>query len=204
MIFYDVEQNTDEWMNIRSGIPTASHFSKLITSTGEPSKSMPDYAATLAGNAFAGKSLDSWGGNYHTERGHEIEPEARDWYSFVHSEVTSAGFVTDNNGKYGCSSDGFVSDTGLVEFKCLSAKEHVKALMYYRKHEKCPTTYVQQTQGQIYICQREWCDLVFYHPDLPKLVIRQHPDDKVINGLKAQLRAVIKERDRILEILKTF
>ncbi|MDX1812473.1 MAG: YqaJ viral recombinase family protein [Gammaproteobacteria bacterium] len=204
MIIHDVDQNTKEWWESRIGIPTASDFSKLITSTGEPSKSMSDYAAVLAGNRYAKKSLDSWQGNYHTERGHEIEPEARNWYSFAYADVVQTGFITDDTEQYGCSPDGLVNDDGLVEFKCLSAKEHVKALLYFNKHKKCPTTYVQQTQGQMFICERKWCDLVFYHPDLPKLRIRQLPDSNIIAGLKNQLDAVIKERDRILTILNQF
>jgi hypothetical protein len=204
MIIHDTIQNSEAWKEIRSGIPTASDFSKLITSTGEPSKSMPDYAATLAANAFAGRSLDAWGGNYHTERGHEIEPEARDWYSFTHEDVEQVGFITDDDGEYGCSPDGMVGASGLVEFKCLSAKEHVKALMYYRKHKKCPTSYVAQTQGQLFITEREWCDLVFYHPDLPKVTIRQYPIKEVCLGLMNQLNAVINKRDEILEVLRSY
>lgn len=202
MIVLNVDQNTDEWSDYRIGIPTASDFSKLVTSSGEPSKSMADYAIVLAGNRFAGRSLDAWGGNYHTERGHEIEPEAKDWYSFSTGvEVESIGFVMDDDKQWGCSPDGYVGE-GLIEIKCLSAKEHIKALLYYKKHEKCPTTYVPQTQGQMLICERPWNDLLFYHPHLPKLIIRQYPIKKVFEGLKSQLIRVIEERDRILKELE--
>ena len=43
-IIFDIEQGSDEWHALRAGKPTASEFSKLVTSKGEPSKSMADYA----------------------------------------------------------------------------------------------------------------------------------------------------------------
>ena len=85
----------------------------------------------------------------------------------------------------------------MAETKCLKAENHVKAILYYLKNKKCPPDYVQQTQGQMFICERTWCDLVFYHPDLPLLIIRQERDEKLIKALKEQIDCVIEERDKI-------
>lgn len=198
------EQGSEEWFALRGGIPTASQFSKLVTSKGEPSKSMAEYAMVLAAERWAGKPVDAWEGNQYTDRGTELEPAARAFYEFItDNEVQEIGFVTDNDGQYGCSPDGLVGEAGGVEFKCQIAKEHIKTLLYYKKHGRCPTTYVQQTQGEIMVCERDWFDLVFYHPDLPSIIIRQEPDQQVLNGLKRQIVAVIEERDRIIEVLKT-
>lgn len=54
----------------------------------------------------------------------------------------------------------------------------------------------------MYICQRKWCDLVFYHPDLPMLTIRAEPIIGVVETLDNQISMVIKERDKILELLE--
>lgn len=217
MIIHEVLQGTTNWMALRAGLPTASCFDKLITSTGEVSKSLQGYAITLAGEKYAGKPLDAFEGNGYTERGKLLEQEARTAYTFLHdAPVLQVGFVTDDYKQYGCSPDGFVEIDGLVEFKCLKAENHIKALLYYGKHKKCPPDYIQQTQGQIMICEREWCDLMFYHPDLPKLVIRQFRDDKKIitstgevskslQGyslhalLLSAINQVINERDRIYD-----
>jgi hypothetical protein len=199
VIIHEVLQGTTNWMALRCGLPTASEFSKLVTSTGELSKSLQGYAITLAGEKYAGKPLNAFEGNDYTDRGKLLEPEARSAYAFLHdNEVEQVGFVTDDDWRLGCSPDGLVGTAGLVEFKCLKAENHIKALLYYKKHKKCPPDYVQQTQGQILICEREWCDLMFYHPDLPQLVIRQTRDEKLQVSILSAVDQVIAERDRIL------
>jgi hypothetical protein len=199
MIVHHCEQGSPEWFALRAGMPTASEFSKLITSTGELSKSLQGYAITLAGEKYAGKPLDAFEGNGYTERGKLLEADARSAYVFLHDyDVEQVGFVTDDDQCLGCSPDGIIGNDGLVEMKCLKAENHIKALLYYKKHKKCPPDYIQQTQGQILICEREWCDLVFYHPDLPQLVIRQMRDDHLQVLLLSAVVQVIDMRDKIL------
>ena len=95
-----------------------------------------------------------------------------------------------------------IGTEGLLEMKCLKAENHIKALLYYKKHKKCPPDYVQQTQGQMLICEREWCDLFFYHPDLPPLTIRQVRDEKLQTLLLSAVDQVINERDKVLADIK--
>lgn len=203
MIIHNMEQGTDEWYQVRCGIPTASEFSKLITSKGEPSKSLGKYAYLLAAEKYANKPLDGWEGNQWTERGKLLEADARELYAFQYDvEPEQIGFVTDDQKRYGCSPDSLVGDKGLLEIKCLKAENHAEALVYYKKNKKCPTTYVQQTQGQILVCEREWCDLFFYHPDLPHLTIRQERNDEFIKKLQNQIALVEQERDKVYQILQ--
>jgi len=205
MIIHDVPQGTDEWHLLRAGMPTASVFKSLITSKGEPSKSMPTYANTLAAELYAGKSMEEFEGNSWTDRGSELEPQAKAAYSFISgNEGKDVGFITDDAKRYGCSPDQLIDDDGMAEYKCLKTENHVKALLYYKKNGRCPTDYVQQTQGQMFISERQWVDLVFYHPDLPLLIIRQTPDDTIIKGLQNQLAMVIAERDKILKTIQEF
>jgi len=202
MIIHDLPQRSDAWYALRLGIPTGSMFSKLITSQGKPSKSLAEYAATLAGEKFAGKELEAWEGNQWTERGKELEQDAKEFYEFTNDvTVTETGFITDDDATHGCSPDGLVNDDGMVEFKCLKAERHIKAIMYYRKHEKAQSDYIAQTQGQMHISGRDWCDLVFFHPDLPPLVIRQHIDRGFCETLSGLLNEVCVERDKIVEVL---
>lgn len=203
MIVHECDQGGDQWIALRAGKPTASCFDKIITSTGDPSKSQAGYAITLAGELYAGKPLDSWDGNSYTERGKLLEDEARKMYAFINDvEPVQVGFVTDDDQSYGCSPDSLVGDDGLLEIKCLKAENHIKAILYYRKNKKCPPDYIQQTQGQMMICQRSWCDLFFYHPDLPKLVIRQNSDEKLFNALKDNMTKLLAIRDEIYLELK--
>jgi len=200
---HDVEQGSDAWYSIRRGMPTGSEFHRIVTSKGEESKSLYDYALTLAGEIYAGKRLDGFEGNLYTERGKVLEPEAIAAYSFLtDSVVDKVGFVTLDDGTCGASPDGLVGDDGVVEIKCLKCENHIKAILYHRKNGVCPTDYVQQTQGELMVTGRKWNDLVFYHPNLPMLVIRQYPIQEVLDGLKSGISKLIEERDRVVKILR--
>lgn len=200
---HDVEQRSAAWYALRSGRPTASEFCSLVTSTGERSKTLPRYAKTLAAEMFSGRTLDAWEGNAWTERGKEMEAEAIRLYEFANDcAVTPVGFVTSDDGSVGCSPDGLVGDDGLVEVKCLKAENHIEAILYHRKNGRCEPGYIQQPQGQIWITERKWCDLVFYHPVLPLLVIRQTPLPSLISALLPAISEVVTERDAILAALR--
>jgi len=204
MKIHNVKQNTLEWGALRASKPTASNFSMLVTTKGVLSKSMEKYAVTLAEEMFAGKPLDSWNGNKFTDYGHEIEDQARSAYELrTGQDVEKVGFVTDDLEQWGCSPDGLVGDDGMVEIKCLP-KEHTPTLLKYKETGKTPSDKIVQPQGQMMICERKWCDLVFYRPSLPMLIIRQFPDPVIVNGLKVQLKAVIAQRNIVHNILKEF
>ena len=180
-------------------MPTASEFSKLVTSKGEPSKSASGYAITLAGELYAGKPLDAWEGNQWSDRGKELEDRALAYYEMMNGvAVDVVGFVTDDDKTMGCSPDGIVGEDGGIEIKCLKAERHTEAILYYQKHGHCQTSYVQQTQGQMMICGWKWCDLVFYHPELPTFTIRQAPNHSVVEGLIRSIPLVCEERDMVL------
>ena len=200
MIAHDVEQRSQEWYALRAGLPTASEFSKIITSKGEPSKSAEGYAVTLAIELFTGGPVNDFGGSDYMERGREMEAEALAFYEFTNGvSVTPVGFVTDDAKTMGCSPDGLVGDDGMCEVKCLKAENHVKAILYHQKHGHLPPDYVQQTQGQLMICGRAWCDLIFYHPDImPPLILRQTPNQPIFDALSREVPLLLAQRDSVL------
>ena len=200
MQILDIEQGSEAWRVARAGMPTASEFKRMITSQGEPSKQMADYAAHLAAELYAGKPLDRWEGNQWTERGHEIEAEARAAYEFFSGvSVAQVGFIT-NHGA-GCSPDGLAADH-LVEIKCLSAKVHVQTLAYHAKHGRCPPDYIPQARGQMLLCDKPVVNMYFYHPDLPPLCVAIERDETFETALLYQIKATLAERDRFVDIIR--
>ena len=196
-----LEQGSEDWHEARYGLPTASKFSEIITGTGKASTSLERYAATLAAEQYAGANLESWQGNQWTERGHELEHEARLAYSMLRGvDVEEVGFIVKDGA--GCSPDGLVEANGLVEIKCLAPHNHVLMLSYFAKHGRVQPSYVPQSQGQIYVCEREWNDMFFYHPALPELLVRLDRDEDYITALTKQITLVINERDRLTELLR--
>jgi hypothetical protein len=43
-------------------------------------------------------------------------------------------------------------------------------------------------QGQLYVSQRGWVDILCWHDVLPKVVMRVQPDEKFIKALDRELR----------------
>lgn len=205
MKIHTMPQLSAEWYAIRVGLPTASEFSRVVTSTGAESKSRRGYAMQLAAELFAGEDLNRWGGNVSTDRGRFLEEDGLRRYSFERdAEIQQVGFITDDDESYGCSPDSFVNDDGLAEVKCVNAEKHVATILRYQADGSIPPEFTQQTQGQLLISGRAWCDLIFFHPALPMLVVRQEPIPAVQSGLLEGVAALIEERDEILKTLQEF
>lgn len=203
MILHDFPQGSEEWFAIRAGKPTASQFSRLISSKGERSKSLSGYARELASELYAGKTLNEFHGNVWMERGRDLEAEAISLYEFTHdATISRVGFCTNDAGEYGCSPDALIGDDGGLETKCLKAERHVEAVTYYAKHKCAPSGYVQQVQGGLFVTGRKWWDLMFFNPELPPLIVRHVPDLELHAALAAGLADCIRERDEVLKMLR--
>lgn len=201
MQIHTVEQGTPEWLALRLGIPTASEFKNLVTPTGKAATAVKSYALTLAAERFIGEPVDAFTGNAATERGHELEPAARRFYEFSNDvEAVQVGFVTSDDKTVGCSPDSLIGEDGLLEIKCPLAPKFMECLKYV--HEgKCPPDYFIQVQGQMFVCERKWCDLLFYHPQLPPRHIRVFPDAAIVETLQSQLTKLAELRSDALAML---
>lgn len=205
MIIHDCEQRSPEWYALRAGIPTASCFDRLVTSSGAPSKQIETYALTLAAEKYAGQAIDAWEGNQWTQRGRELEPEALQIYRFITgNDLQAVGFVTADDGRSGCSPDSLVGDDGLIEVKCLKAENHIRALSYIARNRKAPPGYEQQLQGQMMVCERFWCDIIFYHPILPHSIIRYEADTTFMDKLHEGIGEVCEARDDAYAFIMQF
>ena len=189
MIILDVEQGSEEWLKARSGIPTASCFDKIITSTGKASSQSETYMNKLLGEWLMGGPEESFSNDW-MQRGNELEPEARSFYEFdADVKVTQVGIVyLDDKKLVSCSPDGLTEDGGL-EIKCPSAGVHVSYLL----DEKLPTKYKQQVQGCMWICQKNHWDFIAYHPDMSPMVCRVMRDDNYIADMCVALHKFTNE-----------
>lgn len=203
MIIHECLQGSPEWFALRVGIPSASGFARMVTGTGAVSKSLHGYARELAAELFVGKSLDAFDGNTWMDRGKEKEADAVSLYEFTNDlAVLRVGFVTNDAKTAGCSPDGLVGDDGGLEIKCLKAESHLEVVEYHKKHGICPPKYYPQVQGSLLVSERKWWDQMFYHPDLPPLVVRNVPDLEWQAKLRSAVAEVIQERDRVLENMR--
>ena len=199
MIILDHEQGTPEWLAARLGKPSASGFSKLITTSGKPSTSADGYINQLIAECLTGQS-EPFYVNDHMARGTELEPEAREAYEFITGkEVTEYGFILDDSAGFGCSPDGFVEADGGLEIKCPAAKTMVK---YRRDPQSLVKAYYQQIQGCMWITKRSWWDAFAYHPEMPHVLVRVERDEEFIAKLAVEVEAAVNEIKNQVEKLR--
>jgi hypothetical protein len=178
-IYRDIEQGTDEWKKIRCGIPTASQFSTVMASgkSGGPSLTRAKYMRELVGERITGEPTEGFN-SAHMERGKAMEAEARDLYSFVHDEpLEQVGFI--RNGDKGCSPDSLAGTKGMAEVK--TALPHI--LIDVLNKDQAPTEHTAQCQGNLWVAEREWIDLIVYWPKLPLFVKRLYRDEIYIAAM---------------------
>lgn len=162
--FYDIQQNSDEWYQMRGGKLTSSKLPTIMAnlgkSFGEPAKK---YAVSVAIEQITGEAIPSDYSNTHMERGHEQEPIARDLYeSETFCEVLNGGFF--GSEFIGCSPDGLVGDDGVIEIKSVIAHVHFANI----KRNKVDPAYYWQCVGNLKFTGRKWLDFISYCSQFPE------------------------------------
>jgi len=197
-IFHDVAQYSDEHDRLRLGIPTSSNFHKIITPQGKPSKQWREYACVLIAERLLHRKLEFYNSPA-MERGLIVEAEAADWYEFDQDvTVQRAGFITDERHRMGCSPDRLVGDEGLLEVKAPLPHTQVEYWLSGEVSER----FRPQLQGQLYVSQRSWVDILCWHDVLPKLVVRVEPDEKFITALDRELQIFNYFIERVMEKIR--
>jgi hypothetical protein len=195
---HDVAQYSDEYDRLRLGIPTSSNFHKIITPQGKPSKQWREYACVLIAERILQQKIEFYNSPA-MERGLIVETEAADWYEFDQDVTTQrVGFITDDDHTVGCSPDRLVGGDGLLEIKAPLPHTQVEYWISGEISER----FRPQLQGQLYISQRSWVDIVCWHDVLPKLVMRVEPDEKFIEALDRELLIFNYFIDRVMDKIR--
>lgn len=199
MIHIEIPQREEEWFNYHIGRPSASRFSEIITTTGQPSKQRQKYLYTLAGEAVAGAKS----GTYQSAamfRGEAFEAEGIEFYAITHPEavLSPVGVCLTDDEKVAASPDSFIDEDGQLELKCPMIHTHVEYLI----NGKLPTEYFTQVQGQLYVTGRKYCDFMSYYPGLDPLIIRVHPDYNFMTALHRELQRFNKDLELLIAKLK--
>lgn len=185
MKIHDCLQGTREWLELRAGIPTASEFGKILTPTGKLSESSEPYMHALIAERLMGhprvEFMSTW-----MNRGNQMEAEAVDYYEFqCDCETSRVGFVTNDEQTVGASPDRVVGDDGLLEIKVPKDETHVGYLLRKPADKK----YYPQLQGQLWITERKWVDILSYHPEMPMALVRVERDEAYIDSLRKVVMA---------------
>jgi hypothetical protein len=192
MIVHSVKQNTPEWLELRLGIPTASEFGKILTpKTMALSAQSKPYLFRLLGEWMTGQQAYSPETDY-MQIGHDLEDRAVSAYCLQREcEVEAVGFITRDDGLVGCSPDRLVvGRKGGVEIKTHPAAigEHVRTMV----EGTIDATHKPQTQGQMWLAELDYVDVVSYCGLLPTVIIREGRDEKYIASLKDAMDSFIE------------
>jgi hypothetical protein len=196
------EQYSEAWFNVRRGRPTSSQFKRIITSVkAEYSKGAQGYMIDLVAECFV-PTYAAFTGNAWTERGNELEPEAREAFSTLTGKaVEQVGFVTQGEGGpwrdfVGCSPDGLIKGPdgewmeGL-EIKCPSPSVHVG----YVLDGVLPDDYKQQVHGSLAITGLPRWNFFSYYPGMQPLHVVVEPDDYTEKLSRCIDRFILEYRD---------
>ena len=152
--YHDVEQGSEQWIRDREGKYTGSNAHKLLGNIG-----ILEYA----------KAEDSgFTGNFHTKRGHLLEPKALAIYEKVRDVVVQhTGYITNSlfpNCLY--SPDGYTDDV-IQEVKCFSKKRHLE-IWNAKSWLEIDIKITAQIHYGMLITGRRLAHLVIYNPHFAK------------------------------------
>lgn len=186
-IHNDVEQGSDEWLQLRCGILTASTIGRLITPTLKlaDNDTARGLMQTLIAERISGH-VEYVHPSFDMQRGTMDEPYARELYAEHHAPVTEIGFAARNVGGLilGASPDGLVGDAGGLEIKSRNAKTQLRTFL----DDKVPTANLAQIHGCMFVMDREWWDYVSYAGGWPLFVKRVYRDPKWDDTIRAALQ----------------
>jgi hypothetical protein len=196
------EQRTEAWYKARAGKFTGSRFVDVLA---KGTKAYSDLINQVAVERLTDDYIDSGMDSYALKWGREVEPYARQAYSFhTGNVVKQASFI--NHPVYkdfvGVSPDGVINPNGGSEFKCpKDPRIHIDRFKNGMNHKE----FMPQVQGCIWVCQSDWWDWVSFDPRMPEhmrlYVQRVWRDDKYIANLE---KAVLVAEGEVREYLEVF
>ncbi len=165
------QQGTEEWLDARLGLVTASEVDALITSKWKI-KDMDDagpqtYLFTKIAENWLSKSLEGFT-SFATEQGILLEKEARADFKIDHKcEIETVGFIVGDDRRCGCSPDGIIGNEAGVEIKCPQPTNAVR----YAINGVLPPDYELQVHFSMFVSGFKRWHFLSYHRTLPKLDI---------------------------------
>lgn len=192
--YWDVEQNSEEWKNLRLGRFTASTFADLFLA--KTTKGYQNAIIKVAYERVTGESQESYSNKW-MARGHEMEPFARENYElFTFNSLENGGFH-EYSDFVGASPDAkIVGVNAGIEIKCPSFRIYNE----YLETQKLPKDHFWQVHGQMLCTGWDYIDYMPYlSPKLKQILIRVDRNEAVLSQLKTQLEISINEVKILIE-----
>lgn len=172
----DVEQNSEQWLDLRRGVITASKVNGLILKSGKLSDAQIESTAReiVSEEVSPDESMFS---TYWTERGHEYEQDAIDIISSVaEKNFYFPGFAINKDKNIGCSPDALAKDHSCgAEVKCPKLTTQLK----YLDAGELPREYLCQVHFSMYVTGIKVWFFCSYYPGAKPLVLKIEADTQM-------------------------
>lgn len=197
--FYDVEQRSVQWLNLRLGIPTTSSFKQIMDSdfvlrTGQMPRT---YCFEKVAERISGQIAPTYQSPY-MEQGSIKEDEATAMFQIEQErQIKLCGFVLADDKRSGCSPDGLIGEDGGTEIKCPEPETHIR----YLYENRLPLDYAAQVHGSLFVTGRPWWMFMSYCRKLPPFYLLVKRDEDIIQRIGTALKGFQKLYDDVLNKL---
>jgi predicted phage-related endonuclease len=200
-----VEQGTDEWLQLRLGIATASEFKNIMATikSGE-SAQRRNYRAQLVAERLSGRQAERFKSNA-MQWGNDMEDLAMTTVMLQTGLVIEkCGIFVHNTDPIGDSPDGLIGEDACWENKCYELANHIATL----KSGTMPNEHYAQVQGHMWMTGRSRCLFSSFAPELPEtaqLFLQWIPrDDAYIAKLEAEVLKFLAEVEAEVEFIENY
>lgn len=206
-IYKELIQGTQEWLQARCGLLTASQM-KLVLTPGRLKPADNDKSRAHLYELLAQRVTQYVEPSFIGDemlRGEVDEVDALEIYGENYGEIERVGFITNDRWGFllGYSPDALVGIDGLVEVKSRRGKYQVQTIL----SNAMPDDYLLQVQTGLLVSERQWLDFVSFSAGLPMLTLRIYPDP-VIHAAIVEAAAAFnvrldEEYQRIVEAMSS-
>lgn len=178
----EVEQGSDEWLQLRCGLLTASEMKLIITPSLKSASNDKErgHLYELLAQRITNYVEPRYIGD-DMLRGQEEEVDAIEAYAKAYAPIERIGFMTNDRWgfKIGYSPDALVGKDGQVECKSRNQKYQIRTLVDYVAVDIIDPDFMIQAQTGLLVSERKWCDMISYCGGLPMATVRVYPEEKI-------------------------
>ena len=182
MEIHECEQRSEEWHALRIGRVTGTKIKEMVTARAPGFETL---CRKVAAEKITGVSCEKeFRISEAMQWGIDTEDEARREYEIeTMASVREVGFISTGD-LWGCSPDGLVGKSGMVEIKCPLAHTH---LGYLCNPGLLSKSYEWQIYGQMWVYGATWVDIVSYCPSFQE-------------GKRLLIEKVIRDSEKTMKI----
>lgn len=195
----EVQQGSDEWLQLRCGKVTASELHNIMKLDGtlRTGEGPHKYLCAKAAEIYRGRP-EFAKGSWTMDQGHFREAEAVPWFEMRYDvDVQRVGFIDADLPLFGCSPDGLIGDHSGLEVKCPEPTAHVRYLLA----DEVPSEYFLQVHASLLVSGRPQWRFLSYHRDFPKLVLTVERDEKLMSTMAESIATFTAKLTAAVETL---